>query len=56
MNFLNLNEYNVIKCSQHGFTRDCSCLRNLVEFVEKVYERIDEGRLVDAIYLYFAKI
>ena len=38
MNFLNLNEYNVIKCSQHGFTRDCSCLRNLVEFVEKVYE------------------
>src|SRR6218665_3000021 len=37
-----LNEYNVIKGSQNGFTRGCSCLTNLLEFVEEVYERMDE--------------
>src|SRR6218665_292070 len=27
-----LNEYNIIKGSQHGFTRGRSCLTNLLEF------------------------
>ena len=51
------NEYNVIKGSQHGFTRGRSCLTNLLEFFEEVYERIhvDEGKPVDVIYLDFAK-
>ena len=49
-----LNEYNVVKGSQHGFTRGRSCLTNLLEFFE-VYEKIDEGKPVDVIYLDFAK-
>src|SRR6218665_829297 len=50
-----LNEYNVIKGSQHGFTRGRSCLTNLLEFFEDVYEKIDKGKLVYVIYLDFAK-
>jgi len=50
-----LNEYKVIKGSQHGFTRGRSCLTNLLEFFEEVYERIDEGNPVDVIYIDFAK-
>ena len=50
-----LNEYNVIKGSQHGFTRGRSCLTNLLEFFEEVYEMMDEGKPVDVIYLDFAK-
>ena len=34
-----LNEYNVIKGSQHGFTRGRLCLTNLLEFFEEVYDR-----------------
>ena len=50
-----LNRYNVIKGSQHGFTRGRSCLTNLLEFFEDVYEKIDKGKLVYVIYLDFAK-
>src|SRR6218665_1083993 len=50
-----LNEYNVIKGSQHGFTKGRSCLTDLLEFFEEVYERLDEGKPVDIIYLDFAK-
>src|SRR6218665_1095520 len=32
-----------------------SCLTNLLDFFEEVYERIDEGKVVDVIYLDFAK-
>ena len=46
-----LNEYNVIKGSQHGFTSGRSCLINLLEFFEEVYERIDEEKPVDVIYI-----
>ena len=46
-----LNDYNVINGSQHGFTRGRSCLTNLLEFFEVVYERMDEGKPVDVIYL-----
>src|SRR6218665_567494 len=48
------NEYNVVKGSQHRFTRGRSCLTNLLEFFE-VYEKIDEEKSVDVIYLDFAK-
>src|SRR6218665_931811 len=33
-----LNEYNVIKGSQHGFTRGRSCLTNMLKFFQLVYE------------------
>src|SRR6218665_4093577 len=45
-----LAEYNVINNNQHGFT-----ITNLLEFLEEVYEKLDEGRAVDVIYLDFAK-
>src|SRR6218665_1192694 len=50
-----LNGYKVIKGSQHRFTRGRSCLTNLLEFFEEVYEMMDEGKPVDVIYLDFAK-
>jgi len=50
-----LNENNIIKGSQHGFTRGRSCLTNLLEFCEEVYERIVKGKSVAVIYLDFAK-
>src|SRR6218665_1058306 len=51
-----LNEYNVINGSQHRFKRGRSCLTNLVEIFEEVYEKIDEGKPVYVIYLDFAKV
>jgi len=50
-----LNEHNIIKGSQHGFTGGRSCLTNLLEFFEEVYDKIDQGKPVDVIYLDFAK-
>src|SRR6218665_2617889 len=50
-----LAEYNVINNSQHGFPKGRSCLTNLLEFLEEVYEKLDEGRAVDVLYLDFAK-
>jgi len=50
-----LSEYNVINNSQHGFTKGRACLTNLLEFLEEVYEKLDEGRAVDMIYLDLAK-
>ena len=41
--------------SQHGFRSGRSCLSNLLEFLDKVTQAIDEGNNVDVIYLDFAK-
>ena len=41
-----LNEYNVIKAANTDLLdRGRSCLTNLLEFFEEVYERIDEEKL-----------
>ena len=50
-----MEEHDIIKGSQHGFTKGRSCLTNLLEFFEEVFEKIDEGKPVDVIYLDFAK-
>src|SRR6218665_2046280 len=50
-----LDEHNNITGSQNGFTRGRSCLTNLLECFEEVYERIEEGKSVDVIYLDFDK-
>ena len=50
-----LEKYELIRESQHGFTRGRSCLTNLLEFLEDVTLNLDEGRPVDVIYLDFAK-
>ena len=50
-----LNNFKLIKGSQHGFTKGSSCLTNLSEFYETVYDWVDEGSAVDLVYLNFQK-
>src|SRR6218665_1893 len=52
-----MNECNIIKDSQYGFTRGRLCLTHLLKLVEEVYERIclDDEKLVHVIYLDFTK-
>jgi len=45
----------LIQDSQHGFRKGRSCLTNLLVFLDKVTGYIDEGYMVDIIYLDFAK-
>ena len=41
--------------SQHGFLPNRSCLTNLLEFLENVTTKIDEGHSMDILFLDFAK-
>ena len=50
-----LNKYELILPTQHGFVNRRSCLTNLLEYLEKLTELVDEGNCVDVIYLDFAK-
>lgn len=50
-----LNVNNLIKPSQHGFTKNKNCTTNLLEFLQAVESNIDGGYSVDVIYLDFAK-
>lgn len=50
-----LDKYNLIRNSQHGFTKGRSCLTNLLSFMDSVTMSIDEGNPVDIVYLDFAK-
>jgi hypothetical protein len=50
-----LTRNNLIKDSQHGFSKNRSCLTNLLKFLEMVSKYIDEGLPVDVIYLDFQK-
>ena len=42
----------VIKNSQHGTTNGISCLSIFLDFLEEVYEKLDEGRVEDVVGLY----
>ena len=50
-----LDRFSLIRTSQHGFTKGRSCLTNLLEFLDTVTSKLDEGEPVDVIYLDFAK-
>ena len=50
-----LTSNNLINNSQHGFMKNRSCLTNLLEFLEKVTDAVDQGFNMDIIYLDFAK-
>jgi len=50
-----LDRHHLIKDSQHGFRRGRSCTTNLLQFLDKVTEAINEKESVDVIFLDFAK-
>ena len=47
--------FKILKDSQHGFIKGRSCLTNILDFLEEIYDKLDEGKAVDVIYLDFAK-
>jgi Reverse transcriptase (RNA-dependent DNA polymerase) len=50
-----LDRHELVKKSQHGFTRGRSCASNLLCFLEKATAALDNGEPVDVIFLEFAK-
>jgi len=50
-----LDRHHLIKDSQHSFRRGRSCTTNLLEFLDKVTEAMNEKESVDVIFLDFAK-
>jgi hypothetical protein len=42
--------------SQHGFKPGRSCVNNILKFLEKVIQVLDERQLFDIIFLDFAKV
>ena len=52
---LHLTTNQIISPSQHGFMARKSCLTNLLEYLELLTKLVDEGHLVDVVYLQFAK-
>ncbi|CAM4636979.1 unnamed protein product [Lepidochelys kempii] len=50
-----LHERKVIRNSHHGFTKGKSCLTNLIAFYDEITGSVDEGKVVDVLFLDFSK-
>ena len=50
-----LDKNNLFNSSQHGFRKYCSTITQLISYFESIITSLEEGNLVDAIYLDFAK-
>ena len=50
-----IQDSQVIRPSQHEFTKGKSCLTNLISFHDKATHLVDEGKAVDVVYLDFSK-
>ena len=49
------NEHNLFNHNQHGFRSARSCLSQLLSHFDKIISLLEEGKIVDIIYLDFAK-
>ena len=47
--------HNIIRDSQHGFTKAKSTLTNLLEYIAQITERLDLGKPVDVLYADYSK-
>ncbi|KAK4806985.1 LOW QUALITY PROTEIN: hypothetical protein QYF61_000314 [Mycteria americana] len=45
----------ILRHSQHGFIKGKSCLTDLIFFYDKVTRLVDEGKVVDVVFLDFSK-
>ena len=50
-----LQRNKLIRPSQHGFMQNKCCTTNLLEYLEALTKKIDEGESMDVVYLDFAK-
>ena len=50
-----LLSHNLLKTSQHGFLPSKSTVTNLIEYLDVLTQHLDQGKVVDVIYLDFAK-
>ena len=50
-----LEKYKLIKVSQHGFLNARSCRTNLLYYLEEITMWLDDGSIVNVVYLDFQK-
>lgn len=50
-----LEDNGLLSDAQHGFRRNRSCMSNLLQYLNKVTEALDEGIPVDIVYYNYSK-
>lgn len=54
--FKHMKDKKLVKTSQHGFTKERSCLTNMIVFYNEMTSSVAERKAVDVVYLVFKKI